>query len=179
MLNTYVSGPVTGAAGFGRIAAFSIGNVPVPQAAPEVMAMLQMTCPSCGKKLELDDARRGRPTRCPHCGGAFRAPLDDDGPATGARREGRTGADALALAATLVAVTGCLMTGAGLLVRLAGGTLPVGMAVLRWSVIVPIAAIAVSWLVARKARSPRFVLASRFAAYLWILGLLILMLRLL
>jgi len=141
--------------------------------------MFQMTCPHCRRKLDLDDDRRGRPTRCPHCGGAFRAPLYDDEPATGARRPGRTGADALAVAATLVAVAGCLMTGAALLVRLAGGTLPVGIAALRVSVIVPIAVVAVSWLVARKARSPHFVLASRFAAYLWILGLLILMLRLL
>jgi len=139
--------------------------------------MLQMTCPHCSEPLALADDRLGRPVRCPHCGRGFRAPFHDGEPATGAR-PGGSAADALAVAAAVVAVAGCLMTAAALLVRLADGTLPVSLGVLRASVLIPMAVIGVSWFVARKARSPYAVLVSRVAAYLWILGLLVLLLRL-
>jgi hypothetical protein len=140
--------------------------------------MLRMTCPYCERDLNLDDARRGRPARCPHCGGAFRAPLEDGSPATGVAGAAAARADALAVSAAVVAVAGLILTVAAIVVRAYGGALPVGRLALRLSVLAPIGVVVVSWLVVGRAQRTVFVLVARFAAYLWILCLLILMLRL-
>lgn len=145
--------------------------------------MLEMTCPHCNRSVELDDDRRGRPARCPMCGGAFRAPLADNEPAVGARPKGGTVADVAVIVAAVVAVAGTLLTAAGILVRTTGGTLPVSRTVLMVCLALPFAVIVVSWLVVlpccagAKAENMLAVLVARFAGYLWLLGLAVLILK--
>ena len=140
--------------------------------------MLHMTCPHCDRRIELPEERRGRPARCPECGGPFRAPLYDNEPATGVSRPGGGAADALVLAATIVAVAGLLATAAAVMVKRAGGRLPVPASALGGLVALPLAVIAASWFASRNTEKAALVWVSRAAAYLWLLGLLALLLNL-
>jgi hypothetical protein len=42
-------------------------------------AEYQITCPGCGRPLQVPAAAVGRPARCPHCRTAFRLPANPDG----------------------------------------------------------------------------------------------------
>lgn len=138
--------------------------------------MLVTTCPHCGRRAELEDDRRGRPVRCEHCGEGFRAPLDDNERGVAAL-SASTPADVVALVAAVLAVLGVLATAAALLVVLTGGTLPVGGHAIMFAAILPAAVIAATWFVARKASSAVLVLTGRIAAYLWIMGLIVLVIK--
>lgn len=137
--------------------------------------MLTMTCPHCRRRIELDDSRRGRPARCPQCSGIFRAPLEDDQPATGAA--GRGGAQGLLIGAACLSMAGLLATLGAILIRANGGHLPLDRTLLEISIALPIAVVGLTWLLARKADGPLWIFLPRFAAYLWILCLMILRLK--
>ena len=139
--------------------------------------MLETTCPHCGRQLELDEDRRGRPVRCPHCGEGFRAPLGDHEPGIAGRGKG-SAADVTAVIAAAVAVLGLLATAGALLLVASGRTLPLGRTAIMAAALVPMAAVLVTWLVARKASSAALVLVGRVAAYLWLMGLVVLMMKL-
>jgi hypothetical protein len=148
-----------------------------PRRSEKGVTMLQITCPYCEKDIELPDERRGQPARCPLCEGMFRAPLADHEPATGVRRRGGAWADAVVIAGAAIAVVGMLATAGLVLLQVQGGSMPVSTGVLRALVFVPITIIAASWALRNRIENVLFFHAARFAGYLWILCLMVLLLK--
>jgi len=137
--------------------------------------MLSMTCPHCQRRIELDDDRRGQPARCPRCAGIFRAPLEDHQPATAAGRGGW--ACSLLIGAALLSFVGFLAAAGVIFVRLQSGQLLVEPLWVNLCFALPIAGIALTWLLARQVDGRSLVFVTRLAAYLWLLALLILRLK--
>lgn len=139
--------------------------------------MLHLTCPYCEKEIALADERRGQPARCPLCEGMFRAPLADHESPTGIQRRGGSWADAVVITGAAIAVVGMLATAGLVLLQVQGGRMPVSTPVLRALVFVPIAIIAASWALRNRIENVLYFHAARFAGYLWILCLMVLLLK--
>ncbi|NIA21522.1 MAG: hypothetical protein GWP05_06055 [Anaerolineaceae bacterium] len=135
--------------------------------------MLEFDCPHCDRQVELDESRRGRPARCPHCQGMFRAPLFDGEqptpaiPATPAGQPGRS--DALLIGAAAFAALGLLLVLPVLIIyRLGDGQLPVPWGLLLATLPLPLAPIGASWYAAGKTDRQLLVWGSRIIGYLWL-----------
>jgi hypothetical protein len=137
--------------------------------------MLSITCPHCQRRIELDDDLRGKPARCPRCAGIFRAPLEDGQPATATGRGGW--ARSVLIGSALLSFVGFLGTAGAILVRLHSGELFVEPLWVDLCFTLPIVSVALTWLLARQVDGRSLVFVTRLAAYLWLLCLLILRLK--
>ena len=132
--------------------------------------MLEFDCPHCGRHLEFDESRRGRPARCPHCQEPFRAPLYDAAPAIPAGRTSGGRSDALLVGATGFAAVGLLLALPVVIMYRAGSDmqLPVPWGLLMATLPLPLAPIGVSWYAAGKTERQPLVWGSRIIGYLWL-----------
>jgi len=131
--------------------------------------MLSLDCPHCRKRIELDESRRGRPSRCPRCQGMFRAPLFDGEAGIAASAAGR--GDTVLLAAAGFAGLGLVLTGAALLTYFAGG----GRLLVPWNALLvtlplPLIPIGITWYAVRRTQRQGLVWVARILAYLWLAG---------
>lgn len=131
--------------------------------------MLEFDCPHCDRHLEFDESRRGRPARCPHCEGTFRAPLYDGEPAIPAGNAGGGRSDALLVGATGFALLGLLLIlPVVIMYRAADMQLPVPWGLLLATLPLPLVPIGVSWYAVRKTDRQLLVWGSRIIGYLWL-----------
>jgi len=134
--------------------------------------MLEFDCPHCDRHLEFDESRRGRPARCPHCEGTFRAPLYDGEPAIPAIPAGRGSGgrgDALLVGATGFALLGLLLILPVVAIYRAGDSqLPVPWGLLLATLPLPLVPIGVSWYAVGKTERQLLVWGSRIIGYLWL-----------
>ena len=86
-------------------------------------------------------------------------------------------ADMLLLGGTFVGMGGLIFTAIGLSMRWQGRELPVPDGSLVPAMMAPLVVIGVSWFAAGRTSMPVLVWASRIAAYLWLMALVALLLR--
>ncbi len=136
---------------------------------------MQARCPHCRQIVQLDEDRRGRPVRCPSCQAGFRAPLQDleEGlaPAPGATR-----ADQLLLASAVLSGIGLLLTLVAIAMHHSSGVLPVPSELIISLLLLPVLPIALSWWANRKSERMWLVVVTRMLAYLWLVGMAVLLL---
>ena len=131
--------------------------------------MLEFDCPHCDRHLEFDESRRGRPARCPHCEGTFRAPLYDGEPAIPAGAAGGGRSDALLVGATGFALLGLLLIlPVAVIYRAGDSQLPVPWGLLLATLPLPLLPIGVSWYAVRKTERQLLVWGTRIIGYLWL-----------